>query len=90
MLFTRMNAAATPPVSRGSPHRQKMSSGDRYMPPPVPVIPAIRPITPPLAPATSSGGSRRGRVVADREDADPGRWVVHGITAFRPILYACR
>ena len=55
--LTRMNAAATPPVSRVSAQPMNSRSGLRKMPPPVPVRPASSPIPAPQTIATSVGGS---------------------------------
>ena len=55
--FARINKAATPDAGFGALQAMKTSSGERNMPPPVPVRPERKPIAAPAIIATSTGGS---------------------------------
>ena len=56
--FSRIKNAVTAAASLVSAQRQKTSTGVRKIPPPVPVRPEIRPITPPMNRARVKGGVR--------------------------------
>src|SRR5688500_2990273 len=53
MELTRINKLANAEIFLGSSHFNRLSTGERKMPPPIPTRPERNPIPPPSAPVTS-------------------------------------